>query len=120
MSEPDEYAQQYRTLQRRVGELRGAHEETTRSFAALHRAAMAEGALTRKTKELMALAISVAVHCDPCIAYHAHDAAEAGASREEAAEAIGVAVMMAGGTGLTYGAQALAAFDEFADARRGA
>lgn len=84
-------------------------------FAELSKAAMADGALDRKTKELIALAIAVVKGCDGCIASHARGAARTGASRQEAAEAIGVTVLMNGGPGTTYGARAYDAFCEFAD-----
>jgi AhpD family alkylhydroperoxidase len=82
-------------------------------FARLHQASQADGALTKATKELMALAIAIAVHCEGCIAYHLHDALQAGATRAEVLETIGVAVMMGGGPGTVYGAEALAALDQF-------
>ncbi len=77
---------------------------------------MSDGALPRQVKELVALAIAVAKRCDGCIAYHAKAAALAGATRQEAAEALGVALLMDGGTASVYGPRALAAFDEFATA----
>ena len=82
-------------------------------FARLHKKAVADGALGRKIKEMMALAISIAVGCEGCIAYHTHDAVEAGASREELLETIGVGVMMAGGPGTIYAVHALDAVDQF-------
>ncbi len=85
-------------------------------FADLHRAAVADGALSAAVKELMALAISVATGCDGCIGYHTQGAVRAGATREQAAEAIGVALLMTGGPASTHGPHALEAFDEFAAA----
>ena len=82
-------------------------------------AAMAPGGLDTKTKELIALEISVTLRCDGCIASHARGAAKAGASREEAAEAIGVALILNGGPGTVYGPAAHDAFCEFADTRDG-
>ena len=82
-------------------------------FARLHRKATADGALTSSVKEMMALAISIVVGCDGCIAYHVHDAIEAGASREELLEAIGVAILMGGGPGSIYAIHALEAVDQF-------
>ncbi len=84
-------------------------------FAGLHKAAMGEGALAAKTKELIALAISVVEQCDGCIASHARGAANAGATKEEAAEAIGVTFLMAGGPATVYGPRAYSAFCEFAE-----
>lgn len=82
-------------------------------FEALHEACAADGAIDAKTKELIALAIAITVRCDGCIAYHVHDAREAGASDGEMAEAIGVAVLMGGGPSVVYGAQALEAIRQF-------
>ena len=82
-------------------------------FARLHRKATAEGALSSSVKEMMALAISIVVGCEGCIAYHVHDAIEAGASREELLETIGVAVLMGGGPGSIYAVHALDAIEQF-------
>jgi AhpD family alkylhydroperoxidase len=97
--------------------LRQAIPEVYKGYAALSSAAMAPGALDAKTKELIALSISVTLRCDGCIASHARGASKAGASRDEVAEALGVAVMLNGGPGTVYGPRAYDAFCEFADAR---
>lgn len=86
-------------------------------FAQLNKQALADGALSTKTKELIALAISVAEGCDGCIAYHASGAVRAGATEKEAAEAIGVALLMRGGPATDYGPRALEAVREFRDRR---
>ena len=96
--------------------LRQAIPEVYQGFGALSKAAFAEGALDRKTKELIALAIGVAEGCDGCIASHGQAAARAGATRQEAAEAIGVTFLMHGGPATIHGARAYDAFCEFADA----
>ena len=90
--------------------------DTWRGFSALHQSAVADGALPAKTKELMALAIAVVKQCDGCIAYHAKAAARHGATSEEVAEALGVALLMDGGTASVYGPRAWDAFREFEDA----
>jgi len=108
-----DYPARYRELQRLVGRLQEATPGTARGFAALHRAAVEDGALPTATKELIALAVSVATHCEPCLAYHVHDALRAGATREQLAEAVGVAVMMGGGPALMYAAEALLAVDQY-------
>lgn len=82
------------------------------AYAALQRAAMAEGALSAKLKELIALAVAVTRECDGCVASHARGAARQGASEEEVAEALGVAVMLNGGPATVWGPRALAAFKE--------
>jgi AhpD family alkylhydroperoxidase len=96
-------------------ELRRMVPPVYRGFANLHEAALDGGALDRRTKELIALAISVVERCDGCIAAHAQGAVRAGATRQEAAEAIGVALLMGGGPATIYGPRAFAAFDEFID-----
>ncbi|MCC6434258.1 MAG: carboxymuconolactone decarboxylase family protein [Acidimicrobiales bacterium] len=95
-------------------ELRHAIPDVYKAFGELHHAAFAAGALDVKTEELIAMAIAVSERCDGCIASHAQGAARAGASRQEAAEAIGVAVLMNGGPATIYGPRAYAAFCEFA------
>jgi AhpD family alkylhydroperoxidase len=97
--------------------LRGSIPDVYRGFGELHEAAFAAGALDVKTKELIALAIGVVEGCDGCIASHAQAAVHAGASRQEAAEAIGVTFLMKGGPATIYGPRAFDAFCEFADAR---
>lgn len=84
------------------------------AFGGLHKAAMTEGTLDVVTKELIALAIAVTRECDGCIASHARGAARAGATAEQVAEALGVAILMNGGPGTVFGPRAFAAFEEFA------
>ncbi len=100
-------------------ELRQMIPDTYAGFAALHKDAMAEGAVPSKTKELIALAIAVVEQCDGCIAAHARGAARRGATKEEVAEAIGVTFLMAGGPATVYGPRAYSAFCEFFDAANG-
>lgn len=91
-----------------------AAPDTWAAFADLHRAAVSEGALSAKVKELMALAIATVKQCDGCIGYHAKAAARRGATAPEVAEALGVALLMDGGTASVYGPRAWAAYHEFA------
>ena len=85
-------------------------------YAEMHKAAMGEGELPAKMKELIALAIAITRECDGCIAAHARGAARRGATAAEVAEMVGVAIMMNGGPGTVWGPRALAAFHEFAEA----
>lgn len=96
--------------------LRQAIPDVYKGFAELSKAAFADGELPKKTKELIALAIGVVEGCDGCIASHAQSAVRAGATRQEAAEAIGVTFLMHGGPATVYGARAYAAVCEFVDA----
>ncbi|RJS45693.1 carboxymuconolactone decarboxylase family protein [Nocardioides cavernaquae] len=97
-------------------ELRRAIPDVYKGFSELHRGAFAPGALDSRTKELIALAIGVVEGCDGCIASHAQAAVRAGATRQEAAEAIGVTFLMHGGPATIHGPRAYDAFCEFADA----
>jgi AhpD family alkylhydroperoxidase len=96
--------------------LRTSTPEVMKSFGALGQAATGEGTLSAKTKELIALALSVAARCDPCIAFHARTLVKLGATRQEIDETLGVATYMGGGPSLMYAAHAGDAFDEFAKA----
>jgi len=82
-------------------------------FARLHKKAVEDGALSIRVKEMMALAISIVVGCEGCIAYHAHDAVAAGATRQELLETIGVALLMSGGPGSIYAVYVLDAIEQF-------
>ena len=83
------------------------------AFTKLHKTAVATDTLDAKTKELIALAISITSRCDDCIAHHTHDALEAGATREEIADAIGVAILMGGGPRMLYANHAIEALEQF-------
>jgi len=98
------------------GNLRALREDipdTLKAFSALSQAATRSGALDRKTKELIALALGVAAHCDGCIAYHAEALVKLGASRKEVEEVLAMAVYMGGGPSLMYAADAIAAYEQF-------
>lgn len=98
-----------------VAALRALSPDVMASFSEMAGAASRHGALDAKTKELIAFAISVAVRCDPCIAFHAKAAQKQGASRDEVAEALAMAIYMGAGPSVMYAAQALEAFDQFAE-----
>lgn len=98
-------------------DLRQAIPGVYRGFGELHHAAFEAGELDTATKELIALAIGVVEGCDGCIASHGRAAATAGATRQQAAEAIGVTFLMKGGPATIHGPRAYAAFCEFVDAR---
>jgi AhpD family alkylhydroperoxidase len=92
-----------------VRALRQTHPEVMKSFADMSRAAHGGGALDGATKELIALAISVATRCEPCVAYHAEGAIKAGASEAQIAETLAMAVYMGAGPSVMYAAKALEA-----------
>lgn len=110
-----DYADRVAELDEYYLEMRKLAPDTMSAFAALTRAAQAPGALDKKTKELLALAIAVATHCEGCIAYHARGAVQTSATRQEVAEALVVAIQMGGGPNANYAADALRAFDQFSE-----
>ncbi|CAM2956578.1 alkylhydroperoxidase [Mycobacterium intermedium] len=116
MSEHGHYQDVLNDLNPQHRALRKMIPDVYRGFAEMSNGAFASGALDKKFKELIALAIGVVAGCDGCIASHAQAAVRAGASRQEAAEAIGVSILMHGGPATIYGARAFDAFCEFADA----
>ena len=108
-----DYISEYQYLEERLQQLGSEIPGPYTGFARLHKKTMADGALSTKTKEMMALAISIVARCDGCIAYHTHNAVEAGATRAELLEAISVGLMMGGGPGSIYAAHAYDAIDQF-------
>jgi len=99
-----------------IKEVRLGTPEVTKAFSTMARAATEAGVLDAKTKELIALAISVAIRCDGCVAFHAQAAVKTGATREEVMEVMGMALYMGAGPSLMYAAQAVEAYDQFAGA----
>jgi AhpD family alkylhydroperoxidase len=103
-----------KSLSAELRELRTGAPDVMKAFSAT---AVAAKALDGKTKELIALAISVAVRCDDCIAFHAKAAVDRGASREEVLETLGMAVYMGAGPSVMYASHALQAFTQFEEAK---
>ena len=87
--------------------------DVMKSFGALGQSATRDGALDRKTKELIALCLGVAGHCDACVGFHMKTLIKLGATPAEVEEALGVCVYMGGGPPLMYAADALAAFEQW-------
>lgn len=95
-----------------LGTLRADTPAVMKAFGDLGKASLADGALSKKTKELVALALGVAAHCDACIGFHMQALVRLGATKAEVEEVLGVAVYMGGGPSLMYSANAIAAWDE--------
>lgn len=110
------YGERLTELREPTGQLRHAIPEAWAGFLSLHEATMAEGAVSTRMKEVVALAISVVKRCEGCIAYHAKAAARAGATLDEVAEVLAVALLMDGGTASVYAPKAWAAYMEFSAA----
>jgi AhpD family alkylhydroperoxidase len=94
--------------------LRGGSPEVMKAFSALAQAALTPKALDTKTKELIALGISVAVRCDDCVAFHVKAAVAQGATRDEVLETLGMAIYMGAGPSVMYASHALGAYSQFA------
>lgn len=92
--------------------LNRAIPDTTRAFGALGKAVKEGGTLNFKTKEFIALGISVADRCEPCIALHVEALVRAGATREEVADVLAMCIQMGGGPAMMYAARALECYDE--------
>lgn len=96
-----------RELKTRIGELGVLSPETLSGYQALSAAGKKTAHLDAKTRELIALAVAVTTRCDGCIAVHAAQAAREGATKEEVAEALGVAVALNAGAAMVYSARVL-------------
>jgi AhpD family alkylhydroperoxidase len=83
--------------------------EATQAFWAFDKAAWAEGAIPKKYKELMAIAVALTIQCPYCIELHANRAREAGASDPEIAETVLAAAALRAGGAVTHGTHAMKA-----------
>ena len=92
---------------------RKAQPDAMRGFSQLAQASMAEGALSTKHKELIALAIGISQRCSGCIGFHIKALHKLNATRAEIEEMLSVCVYMGGGPALMYAAEALKAWDSF-------
>lgn len=96
-----------------IARMRQTVPDTLSGFNSMSRNAMKAGVLSDVHKELIALAIGVAGHCEGCIAFHARSLVRLGATREQIMETLAVAVYMGGGPSLMYAAEAANAYEEF-------
>ena len=107
------YVQITSDINQGIVKLRDAQPDAMAGFMALAKGAMKPGALSEMHKELIALAIGVAGHCDGCIGFHAKALARLKTPRAQLMEMLAVAVYMGGGPSLMYAADAIAAYEEF-------
>ena len=112
LSPPDTYRGLTQAVSTDLARLRTSTPDVMKAFSDLGRAATADGALDKKTKELIALALGVAAHCDACIGFHVDALVKLGATRAEVEETLGMAVYMGGGPSQMYAADAIAAWEE--------
>ncbi|HBR22816.1 MAG TPA: carboxymuconolactone decarboxylase family protein [Nitrospiraceae bacterium] len=107
------YPEQLERIKSLIGGMSKELPGPVSGFSKLHKEALAEGVLSTKMKELIALGISISAGCEGCISFHVHDALRAGATRQEVMETIGVAILMGRGSSMIYSAEALDALDQF-------
>jgi len=113
----DDYQQLTKRLSASITTLRKDKSDVMKGFSSMASASITDGALDRKTKELMALAIGVAGHCKGCIGFHMQSLVKLGVSKAEIEDTLGVAIYMGGGPSLMYAAEALQAFNELKKAQ---
>lgn len=99
--------------------LRTDISETMQGFSAMAMAATKDGALDKKTKELIALAIGISTRCDGCIGFHTKALIDLGVTKQEFEETLAMAVYMGGGPSLMYAADAMLAFEQFSELKQG-
>jgi AhpD family alkylhydroperoxidase len=109
------YADITAEINRGIAKLRQGIPDAMAGFSAMSKGALKPGVLSGLDKELIALAIGVAGHCDGCIGFHAISLVRLGATREHVMEALAVAVYMGGGPSLMYAAEAVRAYEEFVE-----
>ncbi|RQZ62271.1 carboxymuconolactone decarboxylase family protein [Burkholderia sp. Bp9004] len=99
-------------LQARVGDYAQLSPDVMKGLAAIQSSPAKNGTLGPKIHELISLAVAVTTRCDGCIASHTKKAVEHGATREEIAEALSVAIAMNAGPALVYSARVLEAYEQ--------
>lgn len=111
---PNDYKADWGVVVEEAKHMNGVLGDVMKAYGGLHKSVMVDGALDKKTKELIALGIGIGRMCEGCIISHTRGALKAGATKEQIAETAAVAVMMSGGPGTVYGAKAIAAAEQFA------
>lgn len=104
------YRKQVASGVKEVGQL---SPDTIKGYMALSAAGQKTDLLGAKTRELIALAVAVTLRCDGCITVHTEAAIKHGATKEEIAEALGVAITVNAGAALVYSTRVMDAFTEY-------
>lgn len=107
-----DYAEITKNISANIKTLRADIPDVMQGFSAMAQGATKDGALDKKTKELIALALGVAARCDGCIGFHVQALVKLGATKAEVEETLGMAIYMGGGPSLMYAADAIAAFEQ--------
>jgi AhpD family alkylhydroperoxidase len=109
-----DHAELIQNINENLAPFRKTQAEAMQGFGQLARASMAEGAISAKNKELIALAIGITQHCSGCVGFHVKALRKLGCTREELEEMLTICVYMGGGPALMYSAEALKAWDALA------
>ena len=109
-----EHAELIQNINESLTPFRKSQSQAMQGFGQLAKAAMAEGAISAKNKELIALAIGITQHCSGCVAFHVKALLKLGCTREELEEMLTICVYMGGGPALMSSAEALKAWDTLA------
>jgi AhpD family alkylhydroperoxidase len=112
----DRFTKITHNLNTELAKLRREIPDVMKGFSLLAQASTKDGALDKQTKELIAIALAVAGHCQGCIGFHAQTLVKLGVTREALLETLSMAIYMGGGPSLMYAAEALEAFEEFSQA----
>ena len=113
MSAIPDYKELPKAVATKMNGLRQTQPDLMTAFSQLAAAGTQAGALDKKTRELVALGISVACRCDDCIGFHVQTLVKLGTSRAELEEVLATAVYMGGGPSMMYATHAIKAFEEF-------
>jgi AhpD family alkylhydroperoxidase len=106
----NEYRKQLAAGVKEIGQLT---PDAIKGYLELSSAGQKKDLLGAKIRELIALAVAVTARCDGCIAVHSEAAIRHGATKEEIAEALGVAVAVNAGAALVYSARVMDAVREY-------
>lgn len=107
-----EYSDKFQQINSNYQKLTAASGDTGKDFLTMHAAALKDGALSHKQKELMCLCVAISIRCEGCILDHLHHAIAAGATKEEVVETINTAILMSGGPAYVYGGIAIDAMED--------
>jgi AhpD family alkylhydroperoxidase len=109
----NDYRKQLAVGVKEIGQL---SPDTIKGYMALSAAGQKKDLLGAKVRELIALAVAVTLRCDGCITVHTEAAIKHGATKEEIAEALGVATTVNAGAALVYSARVMDAFKQYPSA----
>lgn len=117
MSDWSDWNERRAHLGKAIGAYASVAPETVSSILALNGASAKTNKLDAKTRELIALAVAATTRCDGCISFHAKEAVDAGATREEIGEALSVAIALNAGAALVYSTRIMDAVEDVIKAK---